>query len=109
MSDLAANSAAFVQIIKQDLAGGITDDLLAARAQTHGSFADNARISQQLKDYVRLQAGYVDLTDIQREAIDNLSIKLARILSGGGGNFNPDNFDDIAGYAELAAREIRGQ
>lgn len=84
-------------------------DLLTTRGSTHGRFSDNARISQQLKDYYRLQAGYQDLTDIDREALDNIAIKVSRVLSGGGtGSRNVDNWDDIAGYATLAANEKRG-
>lgn len=82
----------------------------AARGSSHGSFYDNGRISQQLKDYFRAQAGYQRLTFVQAEALDNIAIKISRILSG-----NPahpayvDNFDDIAGYAHLAAKELRGE
>lgn len=83
--------------------------LLTARGSTHGRFSDNARISQQLKDYYRIQAGYEGLTDIDREALDNIAIKVSRILSGGGaGSQHVDNWDDIAGYATLAANEKRG-
>lgn len=83
--------------------------LLQQRGSTHGSFADNARVSQQLKDYIRLQPNYLNLTDIQREALDNIAIKVSRILSVGGlANYHADNWDDIAGYATLASNELAG-
>jgi hypothetical protein len=40
---------------------------------------------------------------VQREALDYIAGKLSRILSGQPGH--ADHFRDIAGYAELAARE----
>lgn len=121
-ADQLANTQAFLNTVASDVNGaGISVgfgavaqvsnvvDLLTARGSTHGKFSDNARISQQLKDYYRLQVGYQDLTDIDREALDNIAIKQSRILSGGGtGSRNVDNWDDIAGYATLAANEKRG-
>lgn len=103
------------QAVQADIAGKVVaaqtvSGILTERGNTHGVFADNARISQQLKDYYKGQLGYASLTDIQREALDNIAIKISRILSGGGrgGNWK-DNWDDIAGYATLASQELSGQ
>ena len=74
-----------------------TKVLLVTRGNTHGSFAKNASISQQLKAIFNAD----DLTDVQREALDQIALKLSRILSGKA-DFD-DHWDDIAGYAKLVS------
>lgn len=78
--------------------------LIAARAQTHGSFACTAWIAQTFRDVYRHELGWARLSLVQREVLDAIAIKLARILSGDP-NF-ADHYVDIAGYCELALREI---
>ena len=78
-------------------------DTLDERQSTHGNFARNAQLSQELKDVCRLNK-IQSLSDVQAEALDNICQKMARILTG-----NPnhaDNWHDIAGYAMLAEREL---
>lgn len=77
------------------------DPLLVARQATHGNFADNARISQYLKRYFRTEKGHFGLPDVQQEAIDMICLKLSRIMSGQADY--ADHWNDIAGYAKLAA------
>jgi hypothetical protein len=80
-------------------------DILEERQKTHGEFADVAEISQELKNVFRNKEGWVSLTRVQREALDNIAQKTARIFSG-----NPnfaDHWVDIQGYAKLAENEIR--
>jgi hypothetical protein len=80
-----------------------TEQILSERAKTHGSFAENARISQALKTVMQESAGWVRLTDTMREALEIDVHKIGRILSG-----DPDFRDhwlDRAGYATLIARE----
>lgn len=79
-----------------------TQDILQERGQTHGDFSNNARVSQALK--ATLQLENADLTDVQQEAIDMICHKLARIAAGNP-NFK-DHWDDIAGYATLAADRV---
>jgi hypothetical protein len=45
-----------------------------------------------------------ELDDIQREALQMIASKIARILSGNHAEI--DHWKDIAGYANLAVREI---
>ena len=77
-----------------------TETLLSERAKTHGSFEDNARISQQFKDLYRQESPYYDMTDVQREALDCIALKLCRILSGQGGY--ADHWDDKDSFATPA-------
>ena len=82
-----------------------TKDILEERQGTHGEFADVAEISQELKNVFRNKEGWVNLTRVQREALDNIAQKAARILAGDP-NF-ADHWVDIQGYAKLAEKEIR--
>lgn len=82
-----------------------TEQLLEERSKTHGSFEDNAQISQALKRLFRVHSeDYRDLDVAQREALDMIALKLSRILSGHA-NFK-DHWDDIAGYARLVSESL---
>ena len=74
------------------------DPLLVEREKTHGSFKENAAISQLLKS---IFAGKMGDNTVHREALDMIALKLSRILSGQA-NFK-DHWDDIAGYAKLGS------
>ena len=73
--------------------------LLETREHTHGSFDDNAIISQALKNMFRAGAGWKNLTDIEREALDMICLKFSRILSGR--SMSKQHWEDVAGYATL--------
>lgn len=76
--------------------------LLDERKKTHGNFEDNARVSQELKR-ILYRNQLEEFTDVQAEALDMICLKLSRICS------NPnyaDNWDDLAGYSTLAAKEL---
>jgi hypothetical protein len=79
------------------------DVILKARGNTYGEFRDNARISQGIKSAMRV-GNWDTLPNVQREALEMIAHKMARILAG-----DPayaDNMVDIAGYATLVAEEI---
>ena len=78
--------------------------LLNERQKTHGSFEDNARISQALK-VLFVNEGFGDLCDVHREALDMIALKLSRILSGQA-DFK-DHWRDIAGYAKLGEEKAK--
>ena len=82
-----------------------TNDLLNTRQKTHGSFNENAFISAYNKQFWRSRPGWERLTPLQQEALDMISLKISRILSGRPNEV--DHWDDIAGYAKLAADQIR--
>ena len=75
------------------------------RHKTHGDFGDNAYVSQRLKDVLH-RPTWNALTDVQKEAVDMICLKLSRIVSGKSGE--KDHWVDIAGYADLARQEIEG-
>lgn len=84
--------------------------LTAERGTTHGKFSDHARYTQLLKNV--LYRGYSDrvkrnqsqLTDQQRESLEMIAHKMGRILAGEP-SFQ-DHWDDIAGYAHIANKEL---
>jgi len=79
-------------------------DTLAERQNTHGDFRNNATISRRLKEAMYNTDGWAKLSDVQREALDVVQAKVARILSGDPNE--PDHWHDIAGYATLAERDL---
>lgn len=77
---------------------------LAARGKNYGKFRDHACISQNLKSRVHCTGNWEKLTHAQKEALDMIMHKVARILNG-----NPDHADswhDIAGYATLVEQQL---
>ncbi len=76
--------------------------LLTERGRTHGEFRRVAAIAQALKEVLRRQPEWATKTVIQRESLDCIATKCARIMSGDA-DFQ-DHHDDIDGYAALAGR-----
>lgn len=73
-------------------------DVINERQVTHGDWHNTSRISQGLKAVMDAN-GKDDIRPEQREALDMIAVKIARILSG-----DPDaedHWEDIKGYAEL--------
>ena len=84
-----------------------TKELLDERNNTHGSFVINSRVSQKLKDVVRIEEGYSELDLVHREALDHMFGKIGRIMAGQP-TFD-DHWDDIAGYAQLPKKFNHGK
>ena len=74
------------------------------KEQENGPFQDQAIASQMIKDLCRDCGIWGDLSDVQKEALDMIAHKIARILAGN--QDNKDHWDDIAGYASLVSREL---
>jgi len=80
------------------------EKVTAERGREYGDFATQATLAQYLKNYVRSTEGWNRLNAHQRESLDMIMHKVARILNG-----NPNNRDswvDIAGYAHIVAIRI---
>lgn len=85
------------------------DDTLAERGKRYGTFVGHAEIAQQLKAVLRVYEAKrgCDLSPDQREALEMICHKMARIVNG-----DPDYADswvDIAGYAKLVADRLEGK
>ncbi len=76
--------------------------LLSERERTHGRFAESAAVAQATKVIWRDRRG--TLVDAQREVLDAIAGKVARILCGD--SCHADHWRDIAGYAMLVVREL---
>ena len=77
--------------------------LTQERGTTHGDFSVNAKVSQAFK---RIMATG-NYTDVQKEAIDLICMKLSRIASGHA-DFS-DHWEDIQGYSQLVLDEINSK
>ena len=74
---------------------------LADRGKRYGTFAEHARISQNLKAAMADSPNWAKLRPDQKEALEMNAHKTARILNG-----DPDYHDswhDITGYTKLVA------
>lgn len=81
-------------------------DMLTERGKRYGKFADHAALAQSLKDVMRVTDGWDRLESDQREALEMVQHKVARILNG-----DPaysDSWRDVAGYAQLVADRLEG-
>jgi hypothetical protein len=79
--------------------------LLAAREHTHGDFESTALIAQRFKDVARNTPNWgARLTDVQREALEGVFTKIARILSGDPNH--KDHWSDVAGGAHLVEERL---
>lgn len=80
------------------------EKILEERNKTHGSFLDHSAVAQGLKK--QFDRGCLnELTDIQKEGVDMILHKLARIATGDPDH--RDHWDDIAGYATLVSGSIK--
>lgn len=82
------------------------NEMLAGRESRYGSFEGHAEISQRLKGIIHTYEAVrgCDLDPDQREALEMIAHKIARILNGDP-NY-ADNWIDIAGYATLVANRL---
>jgi hypothetical protein len=72
---------------------------LNERGTRYGDFTDHARICQNIKQAMMQEAGWSRLSDVQKQSLEVIADKQARILSGDP-NY-ADNWHDIQGYAKL--------
>lgn len=91
------------------LGKSIVEEILEERGSRYGEFDDAADLSQALKSlfdmHVQTRGNPELFTNPINEAIEMIFHKLARI--GNGDPTYVDNFDDIAGYAQLASKSLR--
>ena len=80
-----------------------TQELLAERAKTHGSFRVHAMTTQGLKKVINVvdRDKFDSLKPEHQEAIHMILHKIGRVIAGNP-NFH-DHWDDIAGYAKLGS------
>lgn len=75
------------------------DQTLQERGERYGNFETHAQIAQGLKQLMWVTDKWVIMQDDQKQALEVIADKIARILNG-----DPDyidNWHDIQGYAKL--------
>jgi len=91
--------------------GKSTREILDERENTYGGFENNARIHSELLTILTKEIGRRNPTiknfPVQHSALMHITGKLARIVSG---DLNyDDNWQDIAGYAQLVVDHLKKQ
>lgn len=79
--------------------------MLKGREDRYGPFETHAKIAQRLKAEMKQTDGWAKLSADQREALEMVQHKVARILNGDP-NYD-DNWVDIAGYSMLVANRLK--
>lgn len=77
---------------------------LEERGSRYGKFKDHAALSQALKAAMYAHAGWYRLAPDQKEALEMISHKMARIINGDP-NY-ADNWHDIGGYSGLIDKRL---
>ena len=80
------------------------DEVLDDRGKNYGDFDGHARLTQSLKAAMKAHPNWDGLGFVHKEALEMIAHKIGRIVNG-----NPDYKDswvDVAGYAQLVARDI---
>ncbi len=80
------------------------DATLIERGRNYGSFDGHAQYAQDLKCVMRKSPNWEVMAADQREALEMVQHKIARILNGTP-NFH-DSWHDIVGYAKLVADRL---
>ena len=75
------------------------DPLLQEREKTHGNFKLVSKVAQEIKN--AFHWGPNELSTSQREALDLIATKIARIVCGN--SKWKEHWLDIAGYAKLGS------
>ena len=73
------------------------------RDEQHGGLEAVGLLAQNMKGTLRAGANWHLLTPGEREALDMIAHKIARILSGSDPH-DPQHWEDVAGYAHAAMR-----
>ena len=83
------------------------DKLLEERGFRYGKFEQHARITQTMKEAMKVEScgNYDSLPDYMKEALEMICHKIGRIANGD--PFYIDNWDDIIGYTKLVTDKLR--
>lgn len=81
------------------------DAVLDEREEQNGEFEVVSAISQELKEIFRKSKNYLRLNSMQRESIEMILHKVARICSGDPNH--KDHWVDISGYSQLVAETLK--
>lgn len=77
------------------------DATLEQRGSTHGDFGENAHVALGVRAIMRGAGNWKSLKPQQQLALDEIALKVARIVSGGAPADFKEPWHDIQGYAKL--------
>ena len=77
---------------------------LQERGNRYGEFHEQSNYAQDMKAILRRSPNWATMTNDQREGLDMIANKIARILNGDP-NY-ADSWLDIAGYATLVCNRL---
>ena len=82
---------------------------LEERGSRYGTFVGHATVTQDLKSIIEIHLDERNktLAHDQKEALDMICHKIGRIINGDADY--DDSWIDIAGYATLVAKRLRGE
>ena len=83
------------------------EEILEERGSRYGTFKTHAMITQSLKDCMQECPNWYLLDAHHKEALEMIQHKIGRILNGDPNYL--DSWDDIAGYATLVSKIIKGE
>ena len=79
----------------------VAERISSIRNTTHGDPLRNLAHATKLKNVLLQGPSYYTLTDVEKEAIAQILTKCSRLVCG---NHDQDSWEDIAGYAAIAAQ-----
>lgn len=83
------------------------EEILVERGSRYGAFKNHAMITQELKECMENCPQWPLLAPHHKEALEMIQHKIGRILNGDPNYL--DSWDDIAGYATLVSKIIKGE
>lgn len=82
------------------------DATLTERGGRYGTFLAQSAITQNIKSALYATPNWKSLKSDQKEALEMIALKMARILNGDA-NYH-DSWHDIVGYTKLVADRLQG-
>jgi len=82
-------------------------EILTERGSNYGEFEQHARITQGMKDAMRVESlgKYNGLPDYVKESLEMVCHKIGRIVNGD--PYYLDSYIDIIGYTQLVINQIK--
>ena len=79
-------------------------DTLDQREKSYGSYPENCRLTQEMKDIVRAHPRWVTMSPDKKQSIEMILYKISRIITGDHGH--KDSWHDIGGFALLIEQDL---
>ena len=108
-----SNSKTLGEMLKERLEEKIQEEntairgILNQREKNYGDYSDVSDTSQRIKNVLRQNPGWDEMYQFQRESLDMIANKIARIVNGN--NDYADSWIDIVGYAQLVVDRLEDQ